>query len=145
MTPNPTRSIEKRGGYVKQRVIGAIIYALVALATANWIEYGLWSGQPYGHQGPMRVALAGTAAFAISIFLSLLRSRFELLFGVVGIGLSWPYFGLLAADLPWKDVVWLVRIHVHGLDQVAAILFLIVATIYVLKRGWTWPARYAPR
>ncbi len=117
---------------MRNKLAATIFYAAAALATTNWLDYGFAEG--YGHVTLMRVALVGSALLGIGCLFSLFRLRYGVILSSVGVCFSWPYFALLAITLPWHEFVWFVRIHYHGVDQMAAILFLLAATIYSIAQ-----------
>jgi len=124
---------------MRQKLVAAIFYAAAALATANWLDYGFAEG--YGGATLMSVALVGSAVLGFGCLVSLFRLQYGMILGSLGACLSWPYFAFLAISLPWHEFLWFVRIHYHGIDQLAAILLLFAATIYsVVQRKHLWPS-----
>jgi len=123
-----------------RRVAAAIMYGSAALATGNWLDYALWPEQP--HYGPvdtlLRIALVGSVIFGLACLVSLFRLQYAVVLGLLAACLSWTYFALVAVYLPWRNLVWLVRIYDHGDAQVGAILFLFIATLYSLFEAWKW-------
>lgn len=116
------------------RLVTVIIYAAAGVATANWIDYAMAPQQPYGHPFLTKVALSGSITFGIACVISIFNDRYGIIAGLVAICLSWPYFALLAASLPWHNIVWLFRIHYHGNAQILSILLLMVGTLYSVSR-----------
>ena len=127
---------------VIRRVVTAIVYASAALATGNWVVYALWSEQQYyGNwfvHTLLRIAVVGSVVFGSACVVSLFQLRYAVVLGSVAACLSWIYFAPFAAYLPWRDFVWLVRFRDHGDAQVAAVLFLLIATVYSLFEAWKW-------
>jgi hypothetical protein len=120
---------------MKQKLISLFCYAAAALATANWLDYGLT--EEYGHKALMQIAVAGSVAFGVGCLASLFRIRYGIIFGVVGACLTWPYFILLMTALPWSNLNRLVRVQYHGRDEIVALLCLLVATSYtIIERRW---------
>jgi hypothetical protein len=79
-------------------------------------------------------SLIGSLLLGLAFLLMLIKPRAKLP-GLVGACLAWPYFGYLAWSLPWRDFIWLVKIHWDGEFQVIAIFSLVVATAYSIL-GW---------
>jgi hypothetical protein len=67
--------------------------------------------QPYGYRFITLVALAGAACFALGCVTAFVAGKYATLLGLLGVCLCWPYFGLLAVNMPWNDFTWLIRIH----------------------------------
>jgi hypothetical protein len=119
--------------FVKQKLVIVVLYGAAAIAMANWIEYALWPGQPYGGATLLKIALVGAVLFVGGAVVSFFSHRFAILFGAAALCFSWPYFSLLAANLPWNHgLFWLIKIHYHGDDQVMALAGLTAATVYLL-------------
>lgn len=93
---------------MKQKVVGLLCYAAAALATANSLDYDLV--QSYGPNLLLEVAFAGSIAFGLGCLVILFRPRYGIISGFWGVCLCWPYFAIVAAFLPWKDLWW---VHSH--------------------------------
>ena len=126
------------GNQVRLRYGTAFAYVAAAVTTANWIDYAMWPEQPYGHQILLRISFVGSGLFGIGCLVSLFRFRSASIFGMAGACFSWPYFSILAADMPWSKFVWLVTVHDHGAAQVMSIFFLTMATVFSLIGMWGW-------
>jgi hypothetical protein len=113
---------------MRDKLTAAILYAIAALANANWLDYGFAEGYP--RTTLMSIALVGSGFLGIGCLVSLYRLRYGMILGFIGVCLSWPYFAVLAIALPWRQLVWVITIRYHGIDEMAAIVFLLVATIY---------------
>ena len=87
------------------RLRSALLLGATAVATANWLDYGLWPEQPHGGQTLMRVALVGCVVLAVACLVTAFQSTYGLVIALVGEGLSWPYFGALAVNLPWPKLM----------------------------------------
>lgn len=117
---------------MRHKLLTALFYVGAALATANWLEYGLFEG--YGGKILMRVAVLGSATFVVGGLVSLFQARYGVMLGSVAAILSWPYFAALSMYVPWRDLGWFVRTRDHGADQIVAIFFLLAATVYCLTQ-----------
>ena len=113
-------------------ILAGILFAAVAVATANWLEYAFFERRGYGYPMVLWIALIGSALFTLGCIIVFFRYRYGIMVGLAAALASWPYFGLLAWHLQWRDFLWLVRIHYHGTDQVAAVFLLVIATVYSL-------------
>jgi hypothetical protein len=119
---------------MKQKFLAALLYAAAALATANWLDYGLAEG--YQYKALMEIAVAGSVAFGIAFLVALFKFRFGVIAGSLASCLAWPYFAVLLAFVPWSGLVPFVRYRYHGADQLVALACLVVVTVYlVVQRG----------
>ena len=118
----------------------ATVYGSPAVATGNWVSIALSPEDPYYlneiQHGLLRAAATGSVLFVAAALLAFYRLRLAVVAGLSASVLSWPYFGYLAAELPWRVLGWLVRIHFNGAAQVTAVLSLAVATVYSLAEAW---------
>ncbi len=122
---------------MRYRVVAAIFYALAALATANWLDYGFAEG--YGHVTLMSAALMGSAVLGIGCLVSVFQLRYGVILGTVGLCFSWPYFATWVISLTLGQSLLFIRIQLHGVDLMAAILFLLAATVYsIAQRKLLW-------
>ena len=132
---------DSRKPSVPRRVSAAIVYAGAALTTANWLEIGLWSAQPYYSNWfdhtLMRTAIVGSALFGLAFLVSFFRLFYAVAVALAAVCLSLPYFGPMLFSLPWSDPVWRVT-HSPGGAQVTAILLWFGATLYSLFEVWKW-------
>jgi hypothetical protein len=112
---------------MKLKIIGSLCYGAAAIATANCLDYDLAN---YGSKLLIEVALAGSIAFGLGCLVLPLRPRYGIMSGFLGMFLCWPYFGILAAFLPWMNFWWIIRVAYHGLASITALAFLFAATIY---------------
>jgi hypothetical protein len=119
---------------MKHKIIAAILFAAAAAATANWLEYAFFERKPYGYPIILWIALIGCVLFALGCAIVFFNFRYGIFAGLSAALLSWPYFGLLAWNLQWRDFLWLVRIHYHGADQVTAVLLLLAASVFLLSQ-----------
>ena len=121
---------------MKRKILAAVLYGAAAAAIANWLDYAFFGWQVYGYKVPflLWVALTGCVGLLLACVVSFFSYRRGLFLGLAGICLLWPYFGLLAWALPWKNFFWLIRIHDHGAAEVAAVFVLVVVTAYSMGR-----------
>jgi len=68
--------LESRNRSLGWRTVAAILYAAAALATVNWLDYGLWGPQPYGGQNLMPVVFAGSVMLGLACVFALLGSSY---------------------------------------------------------------------
>ena len=121
---------------VNQRLSGGGIYLVAAFFTDVTVEDSLFESSANGFHlsgwpaAITNTSLIGSLLLGLAFLLMLIRPRYAKLPALVGACLAWPYFGYLAWSLPWRDFIWLVKIHWDGEFQVIAIFSLVVATAY---------------
>lgn len=121
---------------MRYKFLAALFYATATLATANWLDYGLAEG--YGGRALMYIAVGGSVLLGAGALAALFNIRYGVILGSIGLCFSWPYFLSIAVFLPWNQLVWFIRVQYHGADQMAAIVFLLAATIYSIKQHKYW-------
>lgn len=121
---------------MKRKVFAAILYAVTAATTANWLDYAFFAWQVYGYKVPLLlwVALTGCAGLLLACFVSFFSYRYGMFLGLAGLCMAWPYFGALAWNLPWERFIWLIRFQDHGPSQVIAVFMLVALTVYSIAR-----------
>lgn len=126
-------TLQRRGGIWK-KTFSALIYLTASLTAANWLGWYhmLQEDNSRGLPALAKLAVGGCVIFAAGCLLSLFNSRFGIILGGIAACMSWPYFGFLAAYLPWRDFVWLVKSDVGGWAKVTAVFGLLPATIWSL-------------
>ncbi len=82
----------------------------------------------------MLIASAGSAMFLLGCVMSLFNLSYGITLGSFAACLSWPYFGLLIVFFPFGKLIWFVRFHHHGADQIAAVVCLLSATLYTITQ-----------
>lgn len=124
---------------MKQKIISAIVYAATSLAFADYFDAFFGAG-PISYQwwlkwGVIYAAIVGAVLFAIAALVSLSKVRLGVGCALVACLLSWPFFASeLAAILRvWRSVFHVVHYSMWG-DRLAAVVMLIVSTIYSLGR-----------
>ena len=125
----------------KSKILALLFYAAACLATANWLDYGLAEG--YSGRGLMYLAAFGSAAIGIGAIAALVSFRYGVMLGSSALCLLWPYFALLLFVLPWTRLLWVGRVQYHGIDQIAALFFLLAATVYSLTQRRYWKLKQA--
>ena len=123
----------RKNGLAK-RIAAAAIYAFAALPMGNWLALYYAAQLDAGREVVVsaRIAIVGCIILALACLVALLHFSYGAVLGTFGACLCWPYFGVLAMYLPWRDFVWLVTIHFHGWMEVWSIFGLFAATIYSL-------------
>jgi hypothetical protein len=111
------------------KLTGLLVYGAGAAAAANWLDYAFFQAPP-PYPPILYAALAGSILLGSAGFVSLFSSRYGIILGALGLCFSWPYFGWLSMNLPWRSLSWLMRVHYRGMDQLAAIFFLLFGTLY---------------
>ena len=109
----------------------AVIYGATAICLGIVLEV-LYGGEPITHHLTLvYAATIGSVPFVIACIISCLRTRIGLLFGLIAVALSWPYFVLELTAVPWGNLLWFVQFRTANL---LAMVFLIISTLYSLNR-----------
>ena len=119
----------------KRRIFGGILYLITATGTAFSLANGL--DAQYGWSNLMRIALAGSAAFALAALMCLLKTHYSIMVGLLAVCLAWVYFGPVVADVPWRSISSYVSIRYDLHDEVISIFFLFLATVYTVVQFLT--------
>jgi hypothetical protein len=117
---------------MKRKVLGAVLLVAAAVTIANWLDYAFFLWQVYGYHVPslLWAALIGCGGLALACLASFYKQRYGVFLALMAACLLWPYFGMLAWSLPWRDFSWLLRIHDHGASEAAALFMLLAVTVY---------------
>jgi hypothetical protein len=117
---------------MKRKVIAAVLLVTCVVTIANWLDYAFFSWRAYGYPVPslLWVALIGCCGLVLACLAVFYKHRYGVFLGLGAACLLWPYFGMLAWSLPWRDFGWLLRIHDHGASEAAALFMLLAVTIY---------------
>jgi hypothetical protein len=138
---------ELRTHAVVRKLIAAVLYASVTIATANWLDIALWPEQPYYNNwidhSVMRIAVAGSVLFGLATLVSFFRLRYAVALGLVAGCLSSPYFAWMFVTLPFSNPFWRV-IHDPGEWQVPAVVLWFLAALYSIIEAWKWKKANAP-
>lgn len=141
-------SQHRLAGPVNHRLQAGGIYLFTALTNALTVDDFTFmaqaGGRPYSGwpHALMNLSMFGSLTLCAASFASFIKPRYGYVIASVGATLSWPYFGYLSWNLPWRDFVFLVTIHWDGELQVTAIGSLAIASVYSLMqlRGmWAKP------
>src|SRR5437667_561743 len=101
-------------GSINGRLRAGGVYLFAALTTALTVTDLMYEadavGRPFsGWPGAAcNASLTGSLLLAVSFLTVLIKPGYGWAVALVGTCLSWPYFALLAWNLPWRDFVWLV-------------------------------------
>lgn len=125
----------------KTKISATVFYASACVATANWLDYGLAEG--YGGKALMYLAAVGSAALLVAAITALFTPRYGIVAGSAALCLLWPYFALLMFFIPWGRLLWLGKVQYHGMDQILALFFLLIATAYSLTQRRYWRVKQA--
>jgi hypothetical protein len=116
---------------MKRRIISAIIYAASFLALGIYCDAVYGAGAVTRYLWLIRLALCGTAVFALACVSSLFSFRVEVIAGLAASGLTLPYFGIHAIAVPWGSLLSVLR-HSNWPYSVTAILVLTCSAAYSL-------------
>lgn len=118
---------------MKIKIVSALVYGVAACALAGYFDFLYGAGPVDQRLGLVRAALAGLVLLAFASGSSLLSKELGTLCALVGVLLSWPLFAVQLNAVPWNDLIWFAR---YRRDSIAAILALVIATIYVIGQSW---------
>ena len=115
---------------MKEKIILSVIYGLTTVSIGLVLE-ALYSGEPITRsQLFVYAATIGLICFAAAAVASFVKLRIGLILGLVAIMMSWPYFVLEWARMPWKNLVWFAQFRTGTL---LAISLLVISTLYSLN------------
>jgi hypothetical protein len=124
---------------VNRRLRAGGIYFLAAFTTAVTADDLMYitemAGRPFSGWSRLLLyaSLAGSFVMALAVLAILIKPRYGHIAALVGSGFLFPYFALLAWNMPWRDFVWLVTIHWDGKLEVLALISLAAATAYSIE------------
>jgi len=120
---------------MKYRILSAAVYAITAVALADYFDALYGAGPVTSHLGLIYSAIAGAVLFAVAFVLSMFTLRFGAICGLAACILSWPCFGIQLPGIPWTKLVSVAH-YANWRFIFLAILMLAVSSAYSLWQLW---------
>ena len=111
-----------------RRWVTAFVYVAAALAMAGRLHCYVDFYWPFELSPSAKVAVAGCVVLGLAALVALFELRAGAGLGLVGVCLSWRYFGELATYFPWRNFAAAVY-QVCGSPEVMGIFGLAAATL----------------
>ena len=122
---------------MKKRILTACMYLLAAIAVAEYFD-ALYGGGPVTkHLGVVHAGIASAAVLAVGCLLSLFKLELGAGCGLIGCSLAWPYFRHILISFPWTKLFEVLP-YAMWADSLAALVVLIVASIYSVVQTYSW-------
>src|SRR5436305_786544 len=124
---------------MKNRPLSILLYAATAVCLGAFFD-GLYGGEPIvRHLALIHVATAGAALFAVACLICFFTLRVGSICGLLACGLSWCYFGIEVAAVPWRDLIWFSRFRSDTLFALVALTVSSVDSLTLLTRFFCRP------